>query len=174
LGPVHLIFLLGYVYHLAMNSFHLLQIDLITLPDFEGFKTSKAQLLCAALLLCHGTWEAASRSGLVILSDAEVGVAKSEALKELAQEATRKPVQLNEYLGLLIEERIHTCIFICVFCLQSRFSASSVKFPITPFSGNYGTASQLGLDSTLDVLCVSNARAFTGTNPCEERIQRTL
>jgi hypothetical protein len=57
-----------------------------------------------------------------ILSDAEVGVAKSEALKELAQEATRKrvafeqrfqtsypegpldfaaatPVQLNEYLA---------------------------------------------------------------------------
>jgi hypothetical protein len=31
-GPVYLNFLLEYVYHLAMNSFHLLQIDLINLP----------------------------------------------------------------------------------------------------------------------------------------------
>jgi hypothetical protein len=85
-----------------------------------------------------GNFSAAKASGLVqllsedeitILGDAEVGVAKSEALKELAQEATRKrvafeqrfqtsypdgpfdfaaatPVQLNEYLGLLIEERV--------------------------------------------------------------------
>ena len=85
-----------------------------------------------------GNFSAAKASGLVqllngdeinIVSDAEVGVAKSEALKELAQEATRKrvafeqrfetsypegafdfaaatPVQLNEYLGLLIEERV--------------------------------------------------------------------
>jgi hypothetical protein len=85
-----------------------------------------------------GNFSAAKASGLVqllnedeiiILSDAEVGVAKSETLKELAQEATRKrvafeqrfqtsypdgafdfavatPVQLNEYLSLLIEERV--------------------------------------------------------------------
>jgi hypothetical protein len=85
-----------------------------------------------------GNFSAAKASGLVqllsedeinIVSDAEVGVSKSEALKELAQEATRKraafeqrfqmsypegafdfaaatPVQLNEYLGLLIEERV--------------------------------------------------------------------
>ena len=85
-----------------------------------------------------GNFSAAKASGLVqllnedeinIVSDAEVGVAKSEALKELAQEATRKrvafeqrfqtgypegtfdfaaatPVQLNQYLDLLIEERV--------------------------------------------------------------------
>jgi hypothetical protein len=85
-----------------------------------------------------GNFSAAKASGLVqlltedeitTLSDAEVGVAKSEALKELAQEATRRrvafeqrfqtsypegafdfaavtPAQLNEYLGFLIEERV--------------------------------------------------------------------
>jgi hypothetical protein len=85
-----------------------------------------------------GNLSAAKASGLVqllnedeinVVSDAEVGVAKSEALKELAQEAARKrvafeqrfqtsypqgafdfgsasAVQLNEYLGLLIEERV--------------------------------------------------------------------
>jgi hypothetical protein len=85
-----------------------------------------------------GNFSAAKASGLVqllsedeinIVSDAEVGVAKSEVLKELAQETTRKrvafeqrfqagypegafdfaaatPVQLDEYLGLLIEERV--------------------------------------------------------------------
>ena len=85
-----------------------------------------------------GNFSAAKASGLVqllsedeinIVSDAEVGVAKSEVLKELAQETTRKrvafeqrfqtgypngpfdfaaatPIQLNEYLGLLIEERV--------------------------------------------------------------------
>jgi hypothetical protein len=85
-----------------------------------------------------GNFSAAKASGLVqllnedeinTLSDAEVGVVKSEALKELAQEATRHrvafeqrfqksypkggfdfatatPVQLNEYLGRLIDERV--------------------------------------------------------------------
>jgi hypothetical protein len=86
-----------------------------------------------------GNLSAARESGLIHLlpedeinsaGDAEVGVAKAEALKERAQEATRKrvafeqrfqsnypageydfsrstPAQLDEYLGLLIEERLH-------------------------------------------------------------------
>jgi hypothetical protein len=85
-----------------------------------------------------GNFSSAKASGLAqllsedeinSLSDAEVGVAKSEALKELAQEAMRKrvafeqrfqasypegafdfsaatPVQLSEYLSILLEERV--------------------------------------------------------------------
>jgi len=85
-----------------------------------------------------GNFSAAKASGLAQLlredeintvSDAEVGVAKSEVLKEHAQEAMRKrvafeqrfqasypegafdfsaatPPQLDEYLGLLLEERV--------------------------------------------------------------------
>ena len=85
-----------------------------------------------------GNLSAARESGLIHLlpedeinsaGDAEVGVAKAEALKERAQEATRRrvafeqrfqsdypageydfsratPAQLEEYLGLLIEERL--------------------------------------------------------------------
>jgi hypothetical protein len=86
-----------------------------------------------------GNLSAARESGLLHLlsedeinsaGDAEVGVAKAEALKERAQESTRKrvafeqrfqsnypageydfsrstPAQLDEYLGLLIDERLH-------------------------------------------------------------------
>jgi len=86
-----------------------------------------------------GNLSAAREGGLIHLlsedeinsaGDAEVGVAKAEALKERAQEATRQriafeqrfqsdypageydfsratPAQLDEYLGLLIEERLH-------------------------------------------------------------------
>jgi hypothetical protein len=86
-----------------------------------------------------GNLSAARESGLIHLlpedeinsaGDAEVGVAKAEALKERAQEATLKrvafeqrfqsnypageydfsratPAQLDEYLGILIEERLH-------------------------------------------------------------------
>lgn len=100
-----------------------------------ALSTSTIRLGNASAAKSSGLVSLLSEDEINTLGDAEVAVVKSEALKEHAQEAKRKrvafeqrfqasypagafdfsaatPIQLDEYLGLLIDERVRRTEFL--------------------------------------------------------------